>query len=119
MQAYIGGTIGLLSAIGQSLKYKETAAGLFWKKIWIPTLIAIIAATLILAFGNIDYQKKGPVFLGSVWLAIACSVYAIIANAAYIWLGVKGNLRLSGGSIAHLGFGMVLLGILVSSSKKE
>jgi cytochrome c-type biogenesis protein CcmF len=46
-------------------------------------------------------------------------VYAIVANAAYIWLGLKGNLKLSGGSISHFGFGLVLLGILLSSSKKE
>jgi cytochrome c-type biogenesis protein CcmF len=119
IQVYVAIIIGLLTAIAQYLKYKETSAGYFWKKIWIPTVIAVIAASLIVAFGNIDYTKQGPVFLGSIWLAIACSVYAIIANAAYIWLGVKGSLKLSGGSIAHLGFGMVLLGILLSSSKKE
>ncbi len=119
IQVYVAVIIALLTAIGQYLKYKETSAKYFWKKIWLPTLLAAIAATLLLALGNIDYTKKGPVFLGSVWLAVACSVYAIIANAAYIWLGVKGSLKLSGGSISHFGFGLVLLGILLSSSKKE
>lgn len=55
----------------------------------------------------------------AIWIAVACSVYTIIANAAYIWLGIKGKLKLSGGSVAHVGFGMVLLGILISSSNKE
>jgi cytochrome c-type biogenesis protein CcmF len=119
IQVYVAIIVALLTAFGQYLKYKETSTSYFWKKIWLPTLLALIAATLILSFGNIDYNKKGPVFLGSVWLAIACSVYAIIANAAYIWLGLKGNLKLSGGSISHMGFGMVLLAILISSSKKE
>lgn len=119
IQVYVAAIVALLTAVGQYLKYKETPAKYFWKKIWMPTVIAVIAATLILAFGNIDYTKKGAVFLGSVWLAVACSTYAIIANTAYIWLGVKGSLKLSGGSIAHVGFGMVLLGILLSSSKKE
>jgi cytochrome c-type biogenesis protein CcmF len=119
IQVYVAVIIGLLTAIGQYLKYKETPGNYFWKKIWVPTLIAIIAASAVLAFGNINYTKKGPVFLGSIWLAIACTIYAIIANAAYIWLGIKGKLKLSGGSIAHVGFGMVLLGILITSSKKE
>jgi cytochrome c-type biogenesis protein CcmF len=101
------------------MKYKETPGKYFWKKIGIPTIIAVIAATLVLLYGDINYTKKGPVFLGSIWLAVACSIYAIIANAAYIWLGIKGKLKLSGGSISHVGFGMVLLGILLSSSKKE
>lgn len=46
-------------------------------------------------------------------------MYSIIANASYIWLGLKGRLKLSGGSIAHVGFGMVLLGIVISASNKE
>jgi cytochrome c-type biogenesis protein CcmF len=58
-------------------------------------------------------------YLGAIWLATGCSIYAVIANAAYIWLGLKGKLALSGGSISHVGFGLVLLGILLSSSKKE
>jgi cytochrome c-type biogenesis protein CcmF len=52
-------------------------------------------------------------------LGVACAVYSVIANAAYIWLGMKGSLKLSGGSVSHVGFGLVLLGILLSSSKKE
>ena len=119
IQVYVAVIIGLLSAIGQYLKYKETSAKYFWKKIWIPTVIAVIAASAVLAFGNINYFKKGPVFLGSICLAVACTIYAIVANASYIWLGIKGKLKLSGGSIAHVGFGMVLLGILITSSKKE
>jgi cytochrome c-type biogenesis protein CcmF len=119
IQVYVAVIIGLLTAIGQYLKYKETSGKYFWKKIWIPTSIAVLAASAILAFGNIDYTKKGPGFLGAVWLAIACTTYTVIANAAYIWLGIKGKLKLSGGSIAHVGFGMVLLGILITSSKKE
>ena len=102
-----------------ALKYKETSGKFFWKKILVPTLASFVIAALILAFGNIDYNKQGILFQGSICLAIACSIYAIIANAAYIWLGIKGSLKLSGGSIAHVGFGMVLLGILISSSKKE
>jgi cytochrome c-type biogenesis protein CcmF len=46
-------------------------------------------------------------------------VFAIIANLSYIWIGLKGNLKLSGPSVAHFGFGLMLLGILISSSKKE
>jgi cytochrome c-type biogenesis protein CcmF len=119
IQVYVAVVIALLTAFSQYLKYKNTTSSFFWKKILTPTIIAAVVATLIVLFGNINYDKKGPVFQGSIWLAVVCSVYAIIANAAYIWLGLKGSLKLSGGSIAHAGFGMVLLGILISSSKKE
>jgi len=116
---YIAIIIAVLTAITQYLKYKETSSRYFLKKIGIPTAIAVAAASAVLAFGDITYGKKGPMFQASIWLAVACSVYTIIANGAYIWLGLKGKLKLSGGSISHLGFGMVLLGILISSSNKE
>ncbi len=119
IQVFVAIIIGLLTAVSQYLKYKSTSSGHFFKKILIPTIIAAVAATLILVFGKVNYEKKTIGFMAAIWVAVASAVYAIIANAAYIWIGLKGKLKLSGGSIAHLGFGMVLLGILISSSKKE
>lgn len=119
IQVFVAIIIAALTAVTQYLKYKETSGKYFWKKIAIPTLLSVIAASLILAFGNINYKKETVGFMAAIWIAVACSVYTIIANAAYIWLGLKGKLKLSGGSISHFGFGMVLLGILISSSKKE
>ena len=111
--------IGVLTAVTQYLKYKETSRRFFWKKLAFPTFISMVAGILVVFFGNINYNKEGPAFLGAIWLAVACSVYAVIANVSYIWLGLKGKLKLSGGSISHFGFGLVLVGILLSSSKKE
>lgn len=119
IQVYVAIILGVLTAITQYFKYKSTSRSFFWKKIGIPTLISVVVAALVLAFGEINYIKHGPGFLAAIWIATACSIYAIIANAAYIWIGLKGKLNLSGGSIAHFGFGLVLLGILLSSSKKE
>ena len=119
IQIFIAIIIGLLTAIGQYLKYKETGSPYFFKKIGLPFIASAIASGLILAFGNINYDKYGIGYLIFVWTAIACSMFAIIANFLYIWIGIKGKLKLSGPSVAHFGFGMMLLGILISSSKKE
>ena len=119
IQIFIAIIIGLLTAVGQYLKYKETGSPYFFKKIGLPFIASAIASGLILAFGNINYDKYGIGYLIFVWTAIACSMFAIIANFLYIWIGIKGKLKLSGPSVAHFGFGMMLLGILISSSKKE
>ncbi|HEV8272340.1 MAG TPA: cytochrome c biogenesis protein CcsA [Chitinophagaceae bacterium] len=119
IQIFIAIIIGLLTAIGQYLKYKETGSQYFFRKIGLPFIVSAIASGLILAFGNINYDKYGIGYLTFVWTAIACSVFAIIANLSYIWIGINGKLKLSGPSIAHFGFGIMLLGILISSSKKE
>lgn len=119
IQIFVAIVIGILSAVSQYLKYKSTPKRVVWRQLLWPTVAAAVIATLILAFGNIDYRDYGIGYLGAIWLAIVAAVYAVVANGAYIWLGLKGSLRLSGGSIAHLGFGLMLLGILISSSKKE
>lgn len=119
IQIFIAIIIGLLTAAGQYLKYKETSKQYFMKKIGWPFLLSAVAAGLILYFGNINYDKYGIGYLSFIWVAVACSVFSIIANLSYIWIGIKGNLKLSGPSVAHFGFAMMLLGILISSSKKE
>ncbi|MFI5128725.1 MAG: cytochrome c biogenesis protein CcsA [Chitinophagales bacterium] len=119
IQIFVAIILAVLTAIVQYLKYKSTPARFFWKKIRVPTLIALVLGSLVVVFGNINYEKHGPMFLWAIWLAIVCSIYSIVANAAYIWVGVKGKLGSAGGSISHFGFGLVLLGILLSSSKKE
>lgn len=119
IQVYVAVIVALLTAIGQYLKYKDTSGTYFWKKILLPTVISVAATGVMMAFYQINYTKKGPVFHASLWLAVACSIYTIVANISYIWLGLKGKLKLSGGSVSHVGFGMVLLGILISASNKE
>ncbi len=119
IQIYVAIILALLTAITQYFRYKDTARAVFWKKILTPTIISAVIAGLMIAFMRIEYDKQGPMFKGAIWLGVISSVYAIVANAAYIWLGMKGSLKLSGGSISHVGFGMVLLGILVSSANKE
>ena len=119
IQVYVAIIIALLTAITQYLKYKDTPSPYFWKRILTPTIIAVIIAGAVLAFGHVNYGIKGPMFQGAIWIAVACSIYSIVANFSYIWVGLKGKLRISGGSISHVGFGMVLLAILITSSKKE
>ncbi len=119
IQVFIAIIIGGLTAIIQYLKYKNTSRQFLIKKIWLPTAIALVISVLISVFGNINYDKKGFGFLGAIHIAIFAAVYSVVANGSYIWLGFGGKIKKAGAAIAHVGFGLVLLGILISSSKKE
>jgi cytochrome c-type biogenesis protein CcmF len=119
IQIFVAVIIGLLTATVQYLKYKSTPGKSFWRKMLWPTVASVIIAAVVIGFGEIRYMEYGPGYLGAIWLALTCSIYAVIANAAYISTGLNGNLKAAGGSIAHLGFGVLLTGILISSSKKE
>ena len=119
IQVFVAVVLGILTAVGQYLRYKDTPQSIFIKKVGIPTGIALALSLLISFLGDIHYHKHGLGFLGAVHLAIFASVYAIVANAVYIWTGLNGKLKNAGGSIAHLGFGLMLLGILISSANKD
>src|SRR5690606_11429104 len=118
-QIFVAIVIGVLTAITQYLKYKNTDKKVFWKKILWPTALAIIIAGSISVFGKINYYTYGAGFLAAIHLALFASVYTIIANVGYIWAGLNGKLKAAGASVAHAGFGLMLVGILISSSKKE
>ncbi|RXK85810.1 cytochrome c biogenesis protein CcsA [Filimonas effusa] len=118
IQVFVAFIIGLLTAVTQYLKYKDTPKALLGRKILVPTLVSLVISLCISFFGEIHYDKKGPGFLFAIHMALFASVYAVVANAAYIWLGLKGKLKAAGASVAHFGFGLILVGILISSSKK-
>jgi cytochrome c-type biogenesis protein CcmF len=111
--------IGLLSAVTQYFKYKKTEPAYILKKIVVPTIIAAIVTALFAIFYPLTYYKGGAGFLGAVYVALFATIYSVISNAAYIWSGLNGKLKAAGGSIAHLGFALMIVGILISSSNKK
>ncbi len=111
--------IGILSAITQYFKYKGTQTLLIIRKIAFPTLLSAIITALIVVFYPITYYKQGAGFLGAVYIALFATIYSVVANAGYIWTGLNGKLKSAGGSVAHLGFGMMIMGILISAGNKK
>ncbi len=119
IQIFVAIVLGILTAITQFFKYKNTSRAYFGKKMLLPTLLSLVISLLISFFGNINYDTYGIGFLAAIHLALFAGVYTVIANGFYIGSGLKGRLKMAGGSIAHIGFGLLLVGILISSAKKE
>jgi cytochrome c-type biogenesis protein CcmF len=118
IQIFVAIVLGLLTAGTQFLKYKYTDTKKLVKNIVWPVLAAAIISLLIAFFGDVNYTKKGPIFLFAIHLAIFTAVYAVTGNLSYIWLVLRGKLKAAGASVAHVGFGLILVGILISSAKK-
>jgi cytochrome c-type biogenesis protein CcmF len=119
IEIFIAILLGFLTAVTQYLKYRRTEQGSFLKKIGLPTVISLAIAVFISVFGGIKYDKYGAGFLTAIHLGIFGAVYAMVANTAYIWSGLNGKLKAAGASVAHIGFGLMLAGILLSSAKKQ
>ena len=111
--------IGILSAITQYLKYKSTPANYILKRIAVPTLIAAVITASFAIFYPITYIKEGAGFLIAVYFALFASIYAVVANGMYIWTGLNGKLKAAGASVAHLGFALMIAGMLISAGNKK
>jgi cytochrome c-type biogenesis protein CcmF len=119
IQIVIAVIIGLITGFSQYLKYKGSSLKYIYMKMLLPVFLAGLAGFLVLLFGNIEFDKYGNTYLLFIWLAVFFSVYTIVTNLSYIVVALKGRIKYAGASVAHIGFGLMLLGILISSSKKE
>lgn len=111
--------IGILSAITQYFKYKNGSSSYTFKKIAIPTLLAIAASTLLFIFYPIEFTRHGKGFQISIYVALFATIYSVVANASYIWVVLKGHMKSAGGSLSHTGFALMLVGMLISSSNRK
>jgi cytochrome c-type biogenesis protein CcmF len=118
VEIFIAVLLGLFTAVAQFLRYKKTSNEYF-KKLVLPTAIAIVLSALVSVFGGINYDKYGAGFMVAIHLAMFAAIYAVVANATYIYSGMRGRVKAAGASVAHVGFGLMLVGILLSSAKKE
>jgi Cytochrome c biogenesis factor len=119
IQVWVAIVVGLLTAIVQFLKYKDTPRKVAGQHLLWPTVISLVATVLIGWLGRINYNLYGAGYLIALYIMLFASVYAVIGNGIYIFKGLKGRMKAAGASIAHIGFGLVLLGILISASKRE
>lgn len=118
IQIFVAIILALLTGVGMYLKYKATAKP-FLRRLLIPTLIGLLAGIAVVYFGEVNYREKTGGYMAAIWVALTAAVFSVIANAIYIFSSLKANLKRAGGAIAHVGFATLLVGILISSSKKE
>ncbi len=110
-----------LMAAAQFLKYKKTNAKQFLKRMLWPMLMALVFSLVCcipLYFINQNNTAFSNWDLVSFALLFFTALYAVLANADYWLLILKGKISKGGASIAHIGFALVLLGALISTSKK-
>ena len=111
--------VGVLTAIGQYFKYKSTAKSSLNRKIIIPFLLALALTFAMILFYPINYTKQGSGFLTAIYLALFAAFFALIANASYIWTVLKGNFKAAGSAIAHTGFAVMIIGMLISAGNRQ
>jgi cytochrome c-type biogenesis protein CcmF len=104
--------VTLIIGWAQFLKYKNTPFKEFSKKLILPIVIALVCTFFIKAF---IYRMPSTT---SKDVLLFSSLFAVFANANYYIRVLKGKLNFAGASIAHIGFGLVVLGALISQGQQ-
>jgi cytochrome c-type biogenesis protein CcmF len=106
--------VALLSAVGQFFWWKKMDARQVRKELLIPFLIALVFFVVMLQVIIFQFSPeviKKPGFL----MILFAGLFTITLNTKILFSLFRNSPTLSGGSIAHIGVGMMLLGILFSS----
>ena len=111
IQVWVAIITGILSATVLYMRYKNSDAKMIGKRLGITAIVAGVMAALI-AWGQ---HITTPQY--DIMLFAAC--YGIVANIYYGIAIQKAKFKKLGPTVAHLGFAMVLLGILLSTYNKH
>jgi cytochrome c-type biogenesis protein CcmF len=108
----------------QFLKYKKTNQKTFYKQLLIPLFFSILfgsVSSIPLYFLH-DYpvaSNSEKWNLISYALLLTTGIFSVLSNLQYFLSIIKGKIKHAGASIAHIGFSLIIIGALISTSKKQ
>jgi len=111
IQVWVAIIVGTLSATVLYMKFKHSDAKVVWKRLGLTAIIAAVMAA------GIGWGQHITTWQYDIMLFAAC--YGIVANIYYGIAVQKAKFKKLGPTVAHLGFAMVLLGILLSTYNKH
>ncbi|MBB6108884.1 cytochrome c-type biogenesis protein CcmF [Mucilaginibacter lappiensis] len=109
IQSSFAFVITILTGFTQFLKYKKTDVTRFFITTGLYLLFgALITALVVYATG---VYKLNAVFILVMW----GSVYSVVANAKILADAFKGQFKLAGSAVAHIGFGFLMVGAVIAA----
>jgi len=106
-QLWFGILVALISGTGQFFWWKRIEKGKLKKEILPPILLSLILFAIIISVARV-YE---PAYV----LLTLAGVYLVVSNIKVLSSVIKVNPSLSGGAVAHIGIGMMLIGVMFSS----
>ena len=106
-QLWFAVIVGLLSGIGQFFWWKKIDKEQLKKELTAPALIALVLFALIITLGQI--------YTVPLIVLTFAGVFTLVANVKIFSSIIKSSPGLSGGAVAHIGIGLILIGIMFSA----
>ena len=111
-QLWFAVVLALLTSVGQFFWWQKSDKKSLKDSLVLPYVIAILLATAIIVLAKV-YDWK-------YMIIVLTGMFTIVANATIlVKLLKKSTFKLVGGSLAHIGLGMILIGIMFSSGYSE
>lgn len=119
--------VAILLGFSQFMKYKKTDAAKFWISTGVSLVMSLIITFIICYFtffgglkliygegfnNDNDFNWMFPIL-------IFASVFGVLANFTILADAFKGKFKLTGSAIAHIGFGLMLIGAVVAASQNK
>lgn len=111
IQLWITLLVLLLTALVYYLKFKTSNWRDVLRKLSIPIALSSVTAGLVIYFQELQSWPIALLMI-SAWLAFYANLYYLITV-------IKGKVIKWGGTMAHLGFGLMIVGIILSGYNKE
>lgn len=111
VEIWIAIMLAIGSAIGQFFAYKKSNTQKVIKTIGSTLLVSVALSVFVIyyfKFYRIDFL-----------LLTVTTTYVVVANTYYLVKTLKGKILHAGGSITHIGFGIFMLGILISQGRQH
>ncbi|MBS1680928.1 MAG: cytochrome c biogenesis protein CcsA [Bacteroidetes bacterium] len=106
-QLWFGVAVALVSGTAQFFWWIKMDKEKLKKEFTVPAISTLIIFALVIATTKIyDWSYMVLAFSG---------IYLIVSNATFLSRTIKANPGISGGALAHIGVGMMLIGILYSA----
>jgi cytochrome c-type biogenesis protein CcmF len=112
---WIGIFIGLLSGAAQYLRFRERN----WRKFVRRFGVHLGAAIVITALLSFLTSQWIDIYSWQYWLLLFAGLFTVVANLDYLITFIQGNLKLAGSAFSHIGFGVMIVGILASGLNKR
>lgn len=99
--------VGLLSGIGQFFWWKKMDRKVLLNELFVPVIASLLTAVVIINIArtyNIGYS-----------LLLVAGLFTVFANLKILYSVFRSSPSLSGGAVAHIGIGLMLIGIMFSS----
>jgi cytochrome c-type biogenesis protein CcmF len=111
-QLWFAVVLALLTSVGQFFWWQNIDKKALRDSLVTPYVVSILLSTAVIVLGKVDHWKY--------FIIVFTGMFTIVANTfILIKLLKKSTFKLAGGSLAHIGLGMILIGIMFSSGYSE